>query len=281
MTLLSPLPLTAEQVYRHLGARDLLTKAQEADLAARRDAGDRTAIDVLVAHNQRLVSSVVARYQFGSSLDMDDHLQNGNIGLLRAAEKFDPARGRFTTVATWWIRQAVTRGIHDQERPVRIPVHAAEAMARLYKAEDRINGSGERASEEAVALELGWSVAQVRQYRYWRRDPISLSRPLGENGDTLADVIPDTGDTAADAETMVVAQQRKAVCAALLARLTPRQRQAVGWYFGFDGIEGRTLDDVGKLMGLTRERVRQIVKMAIGILQRSAPPEIAELVSEL
>lgn len=249
------------------GAIDLLTAAEEAALARRARAGDVAARQHLIAANLRLVVSIAARYR---GMPLDDLVQEGNIGLMRAVEKYDPSRGwRLSTYATWWITQAITRALAEQSRQIRTPVHLVERAARIRKVADQLAAiNGETPSVAEIAAAMGRPAAWVAAAVNAMIAPASLDRRDAE-GIALIDVLPggdgDVGAAVADDDT--AARVR-----ALLARLTPRERLIVAQYYGLDGHEPRTLEEVGDAIGLTRERVRQIIAAALRRLRAVAEP---------
>jgi RNA polymerase sigma factor (sigma-70 family) len=253
----------AKRVQAGLAARNLLDAASPPDGAARQRCetitteGERAA-DLLVRGNLRLVISLARRFR-GRGLDLPDLIQEGNLGLLKAAERFEPSRGfRFSTYAAWWIRQAITRGLADRGRPVRLPVNAHETLAKLRWIELELwQQLGRDPSEAELAERLGIRVARLREIRRASEDVASLDAPFGtEAGGTLATIVPDV----AALDPAVVAADvdaRRAVLTAV-AKLGERERQVLELRFGLAGDEPCTLEEIGLRYGVTRERIRQI-----------------------
>jgi RNA polymerase sigma factor (sigma-70 family) len=246
------------------------------DLARRWSAADRrlrSAEARFVQANQGLVALVVKRY-LGVGLSYSDLMQEGNIGLLRAVEKFDCRRGcRFSTYATWWIRQAVRRALANQARTIRLPVHTADARYALRQASSRLETRlGREASSRELAEHTGLAPSIVGKLMNLVSEPVSLEAPRGEGGDTsLYDSLSDTeGVNPADGAHD---RQMKGQLQGLVAALSPREAKMVRLRFGLDGRHERTLDEVGVEFGLTRERVRQVLEKALGKLRAAAPED--------
>ncbi len=220
--------------------------------------GGEAATDLLVRANLRLVLSMAGRYQ-GRGLDLPDLVQEGNLGLLKAVDRFDHTRGfRFSTYAAWWIRQTITRGLADRGRPVRLPVHAHELVVKLRWIElDLWQRFGVEPSEEELAEALGVRPQRLRDIRAAAADVTSLDAPVGgESGSPLSALLADPGadDPAGSA---AVADAKRSLRAAL-QRLDERERSVLELRYGLLDGEARTLDDIGRLLGVTRERIRQI-----------------------
>ena len=248
---------------REIGEVALLTKEQEVLYAQRIEAGDDDAKHLLAAANLRLVVSIAKKY-FGRGMPFLDLIQEGNLGLLRAVDKFDYHRGyKFSTYATWWIRQAITRAIADQARTIRIPVHMVELVNRQARVARRlVQELGREPDDEEIAEELGLTPERVKEIRRVAQDPVSLETPVGDDGDAeLGELIEDTGAIRpqdAAASTMLGVEVED-----ILDTLTPRERRVIQLRFGLVDGHPRTLDEVGRRFGVTRERIRQIEAKAL------------------
>ena len=252
----------------------------------------------LTSSNQRLVASVARRY-LGKGLSFPDLIQEGNLGLMRAVEKYDPHRGyKFSTYATWWIRQAITRALADKGRPIRLPVHVVERIQQLNAAERRLTrDKGRDPTTEELAEELEWTTDQVETLMRQRQNQhtVSFATPLGAKesslddrieqkstlGDFIKDSIPDTSEWAFPDEKAIRILMTEEVVNALVDALPPRLRLVLSFRFGFIDDRPRTLEEVGRELGVTRERVRQLEKQALGMLKSSDKlPRIEELERE-
>ena len=251
---------------REIGRIKLLTADEEIDLARKIVAGGNQgaiAKRKLVQANLRLVVSIAKKY-VGRGMLFLDLIQEGNLGLIRAAEKFDHERGyKFSTYATWWIRQAITRAIADQARTIRIPVHMVETINKLKKVTRKLAQElARKPSEEELSAEMGISINKLREIIKVAQEPLSLETPIGKEEDSrLGDFIEDKD---ADAPVKTVAHELlREDLAEVLSSLSPRERDVLRLRFGMDDGRQRTLEEVGQLFGVTRERIRQIEAKAL------------------
>ena len=241
-----------------IGRVELLTADEEIDLANRIAKGDPVAKQKLAEANLRLVVSIAKKY-IGRGLSFLDLIQEGNIGLFRAVEKFDPKRGfKFSTYATWWIRQAITRAIADQARTIRIPVHMVETINKLTHTQRRLlQEFGREPTVEELASEMDMDIKKVRHILKISQDIVSLEAPVGAEEDSkLGDFIED--DEAISPDDSTNRQIMKENIHYMLRYLTPREQKIIRMRFGLDDGIGHTLEEVGKEFGVTRERIRQI-----------------------
>ena len=250
---------------RDISQRPLLTAAEEVELAKRIEKGDTAAKNRMIESNLRLVVSNAKRYR-GLGLPFLDLIQEGIIGLIRAVEKFDHRRGfKFSTYATWWIRQAMQRALQQQSRTIRIPVHVGQELSRVRAAERRLSGElGRDATDEEVAKAVDLSVDELEKLRAAERIPVSLETRVGSDGDTeLGALLPQDGPTPFDELEVELAETsiRKA-----LERLDARGRQVIELRFGLDGNEPLPLREVAKRMGLSAEGVRKLERRALRTL---------------
>jgi len=257
------------RLYLHaIGRVELLTADQEVVLAQRIERGDVDAKRQMVEANLRLVVSIAKGY-VGRGLSFLDLIQEGSLGLIRAVEKFDHRRGfKFSTYATWWIRQAVTRAIADKSRTIRIPVHVNEKLTRVRAVErSLVQDLGREPEPAEVAAELGLDLAEVRELMGLGSAPVSLEAPIGDDGSgRVADIVPDES-TEGPFERATDVLQREGLDRALRL-LTERERTVIELRYGLTGKEPLTLEQIGQAFGITRERVRQIESNSLRKLKR-------------
>ncbi|MDO4633813.1 MAG: RNA polymerase sigma factor RpoD [Eubacteriales bacterium] len=248
---------------KEIGNVPLLTSEEEVELARRVEEGDETAKKQLIEANLRLVVSIAKKY-VGRGMPFLDLIQEGNMGLMKAVDKFDYAKGfKFSTYATWWIRQAITRGIADTGRTIRVPVHMVETINKtLRMTRTLLQELGREPTPEEVAERLGVPVSRVREVLKISRDPVSLDTPIGEEDDShLGDFIED--DSALSPADSAAFSMLREELATALESLTDRERQVVQLRFGLIDGRARTLEEVGKEFNVTRERIRQIEAKAL------------------
>lgn len=247
---------------KEIGRIPLLNAAQEVELAKAAEKGDIEAVEKLTQANLRLVVSIAKKY-VGRGLTLLDLIQEGNIGLIRAVEKFDWRKGfKFSTYATWWIRQAITRAIADQARTIRIPVHMVETINRFIRTSRKLMQElGREPTPEEIAKEMGIEPDKVREIIKVSQEPTSLEAPVGEEKDsTLGDFIP---DDEIRPEDQASAELLKAHLGEVLDTLNDREKKVLKLRFGLEDGRQRTLEEVGKEFGVTRERIRQIEAKAL------------------
>ena len=248
---------------KEIGKVPLLTAEEEIEIAKRMEAGDETAKQQLAEANLRLVVSIAKRY-VGRGMLFLDLIQEGNLGLIKAVEKFDYTKGyKFSTYATWWIRQAITRAIADQARTIRIPVHMVETINKLIRVSRQLQQKlGRDAQPEEIAKEMGISEEKVREIIKIAQEPVSLETPIGEEEDShLGDFIPDDDAPApVDAAAFMLLKEQ---LGEVLNTLTYRERRVLSLRFGLEDGRARTLEEVGREFNVTRERIRQIEAKAL------------------
>jgi RNA polymerase primary sigma factor len=243
---------------RSIGRVDLLTADQEVFLAKRIERGDMAAKQQMIEANLRLVVSIAKGY-LGRGLSFLDLIQEGSLGLIRAVEKFDYRRGyKFSTYATWWIRQAVTRAIADKARTIRIPVHMVEKLNKVVHVERQlVQEFGREPTPEEIAFELQWTTREVKDILRISQLPVSLEKPIGEEEDSeLGDFVED--ETAESPFELASENLRRENVKRALDALPPREREVIEMRYGLRGHKARTLEEVGRAFGVTRERIRQI-----------------------
>ncbi len=248
---------------KEIGQIKLLTTEEELELADRIAQGDEEAKATLAEANLRLVVSIAKRY-VGRGMLFLDLIQEGNIGLMKAVEKFDVTKGyKFSTYATWWIRQAITRAIADQARTIRVPVHMVETINKLARVERQLTLELNREpTEEELSKKMGTSVEKIRDIYKISQEPVSLEIPIGEEDDShLGDFIPD--ETNMSPEDYAVNELLKDEISEVLLTLTEREEKVIRLRFGLEDGRPRTLEEVGQLFGVTRERIRQIEAKAL------------------
>ena len=248
---------------KEIGQIKLLTLEEEAVLADRIIEGDPEAKNILAEANLRLVVSIAKRY-VGRGMLFLDLIQEGNIGLMKAVDKFDVTKGyKFSTYATWWIRQAITRAIADQARTIRVPVHMVETINKLARVQRQLTLELNREpSEEELAKKMGTSVDKIREIYKISQDPVSLETPIGEEDDShLGDFIKDERNLSP--EEFATNEMLKDEISEVLLTLTEREEKVIRLRFGLEDGKTRTLEEVGQMFGVTRERIRQIEAKAL------------------
>ena len=259
---------------KEIGKVPLLSPDEEIELAKKIELGDEEAKKKLAESNLRLVVSIAKRYA-GRGMQLLDLIQEGNLGLIKAVEKFDYRKGyKFSTYATWWIRQAITRAIADQARTIRIPVHMVETINRLVRTQRQlVQKLGREATPEELAKELDMPVDRVRDIMKISQDPVSLETPIGEEEDShLGDFIQDNNvEVPADAATYTLLHEQ---LMDVLSTLTEREQKVLRLRFGLDDGRPRTLEEVGRQFNVTRERIRQIEAKALRKLRHPSRSKI-------
>jgi RNA polymerase primary sigma factor len=249
--------------FAHIDKGKLLTHAEEIDLSKRAKAGDKGARQRLIEKNLRLVVSVAKKYR-GMGLPFEDLIQEGNIGLMRAVEKFDPDRGwRFSTYATWWVRQAVQRAVADKGRTIRVPVHMGDKIRKMARAYNELSAEREREpTDEEVAERLGWAAEQVRDVKGAMPDATSFNQPLSSDADAteIGELIED--ERASEVAGTVIGEMEMDWLAEALEKLPERHRYVLIKRYGLDDEETATLAQLSEELGISRERVRQVQREA-------------------
>jgi RNA polymerase primary sigma factor len=249
---------TLQLFLKDIGKVPLLTAAQEVELSKRIERGEHAAKQAMVEANLRLVVSIAKRYR-NQGLPFLDLIQEGTIGLVRAAEKFDWRKGfKFSTYATWWIRQAVARAIADKGRTIRMPVHVVEKLNKINRTERKLRAELAREpTSEEIGRELDLTVDEIEQIKRSAQTPVSLEKPVGDEEESeFGHFLTDESEPLPE-EAAEVSLRRDAL-RSILAALSPRERQVLEMRYGLDGQQPRTLDEVGRAFNVTRERIRQI-----------------------
>jgi RNA polymerase primary sigma factor len=261
---------TLQLFLKDIGKVPLLTAAQEVELAKRIEAGDHSAKQAMVEANLRLVVSIAKRYR-NQGLPFLDLIQEGAIGLVRAAEKFDWRKGfKFSTYATWWLRQAVARAIADKGRTIRMPVHVVEKLNKISRSERKLRAELAREPTALeIAVDLDLPVEEVEQIKRSAQTPVSLEKPVGDEEESeFGHFLTDESEPLPD-EAAEVTMRREAL-RSILGALSPRERQVLELRYGLDGQQPRTLDEVGRAFNVTRERIRQIEHQSLKKLRALA-----------
>jgi RNA polymerase primary sigma factor len=257
------IPNPLAKYFGQIGRGRLLTHEEEIDLGRRVREGDKTARAKLIEKNLRLVIPVAKKYR-GMGLPFGDLIQEGNIGLMRAADKFDPEKGfRFSTYATWWIRQAVQRAVADKGRTIRVPVHMGEKIKKMARTYNELSAQLQREpTDEEVAEKLGWDVERVKDVKSAIPDATSLNQPLSSNegSSELGDFVEDERESGADGEVVRELETRRLL--EYVAQLPERQRRVLVRRYGLDGEKSSTLADLSEELEISRERVRQLQREA-------------------
>ena len=257
--------------FQEIGRVKLLTKNDEVELAKLIEGGSSEARQKMIQANLRLVVSVAKKY-VGRGLPLLDLIQEGNLGLMRAVEKFDHRRGfKFSTYATWWIRQAIQRAVFDDARTIRIPTHNAELIGKLVRVQDRLRQElGRQPNSRELAMEMGLESEKVDWLFEIAQEPVSLETPIGEEGETeLGDLLEDAH---AESPSVKAAESsRRGDVEVALEALSPRQRRVIQLRFGLSDDQPRTIEEVAKRMGVSREEVRRLERSALAQLREGQP----------
>jgi RNA polymerase primary sigma factor len=265
----SQTPELLAKYLRYIGQGDLLTHKEEIDLSKRAKQGEKKARHRLIEKNLRLVVSVAKKYR-GYGLPFEDLIQEGNIGLMKAVEKFDPERGfRFSTYATWWIRQAVQRAVTDKGRTIRVPVHMIEKISKVFRAHNELSAELEREpAEEEVAERLEWTIDEVRDVKEAMLDVTSLDKPLGseEDGAELGSLIED--EQASNTPDSVMREVELMQLREAIENLPGRSRYVLIRRYGLGGLESATLAELADELGICSERVRQLQREGMHRIKR-------------
>jgi RNA polymerase primary sigma factor len=266
-------PITSDPLklyVRQIGDGRLLTPAEERELARRKDDGDLEAKQRLIEGNLRLVMSITRNYT-RAGVPLLDLIQEGNLGLIRAVEKFDYTLGfKLSTYATWWIRQAISRALAEQSRTIRLPVHVADQVRKIQRARRVLGQKLSRdPTVDEIAAESGFAPQRVQELLELVQDHVSLDTPVGDGESLMGDLIEDP--LAAEPEAETTDRLRSAELAWAIRQLKPRQQRVLIERFGLQGTPPKTLEEVGTILGITRERVRQLETRALRDLRNVAP----------